>query len=164
MLDNRRNAGPGVHVGSDMAEDTGYDLLGICSRTNESVRRSHRRIEAADHTYLARTEMQTDAVSCQSRPQVDYDSFLDGCTRISGSHPTCLCGKLPTLHGSLLEGKQGHPLQGKDREEENANANAAEGGDKQRQTRRTCLEGRTLRDRDTRRAKDQRYLRRLLIE
>ena len=38
-------------------------------------------------------------------------------------------------------------MQGKDREEENANANAAEGGDKQRQTRRTCLEGRTERER-----------------
>jgi len=77
---------------------------------------------------------------------VDYDSFLDDCTHISGSHPTCLCGTHPTLHGSLLKGKQGHPLEGKCHEEESASASAAEGEDKQRQTRRTCLEGRTERE------------------
>jgi len=57
-------------------------------------------------------------IPTHSRPQVDSDSFLDDRTRISGSHPTCLCGMRPTLHGNLLEGKQRHPSQDKGPEEE----------------------------------------------
>ena len=86
-------------------------------------------------------------MSTYSHPQADYDSFLDDCTHISGNHPTCPGGKHPTLPGSLLEDKQVHPLEGRGHEEGSVNANAAEVEDKQWQTRRTCLEERTERER-----------------
>lgn len=139
-------------------------------KNHSSTYQSRRHIEVAVRNDLVHREILTGAfffqlrterisngsqgllkISTHPRPAVDFDSFRGDHTRVSDSRPTCPDDMHPILHDSLRAGKLlaqlDHPVEDKPPARENESASGAEGGDKQRQTKTTCLEEETERER-----------------